>query len=439
MLKLKGLSLRVIFFSLFIPLTLAGCQYVEKFGLWPSKQSQAEITKNVIQQKLQAITTIYVQSLTGENQQEIKDVLFKEIEARGYKIVDILPDDEKNMGVLRMWVENYSLWENREKPVEVDLETDPDKKPKEILRRNALIGVNINLFDGETGTALIRERFSQPFQQIYVGKKDTERRPKEGKELLRLTKILTQKVMERFETSAEDTNFDLERGEAFGWVANEVHDYGDPRVMKGNDYASSGQYQKAKLMWKIVLFAPNNSEPEEVYLINRATAFYNLGQVYHTQGDYLFAAKMFSQANRLQQKLKYAQAWGDNMHAWLDAHLNPQRGIAPVIIEKKVIVQVVKAKPPLIQTLESNNKLLLDAKQLWPLEPKINELKEQDLNGLEKPDANLYPKSQLKLSVPDPMPLKMAPKKKVEAEKEAMPAPQVKAGNQLIQPQESGL
>ncbi len=436
MLKQKGLNLRVIFFSLFIPLTLAGCQYVEKFGLWQGKQSQAELTKNVIQEKLQAITTIYVQSLTGENQKEIKDVLFKEIEARGYKIVDILPDDEKNMGVLRMWVENYSLWENQEKPKEAPLDLDLEEKPKEILRRNALIGVKIDLFDGETGTALIRERFSQPFQQIYVGKKDTERRPKEDKELLRLTKILTQKVMERFETSAEQSEFDLERGEAFGWVADEMHDYGDPRVMKGNDYATAGQYQKAKLMWKIVLFSPNDEEPEEVYLVNRATAFYNLGQVYHTQGDYLFAAKMFSQANRLRQKLKYAQAWGDNMHAWLDAHLNPQRGIAPVLIEKKEIVQVVKAKPPLIQTLESNKNLLLDAKQLWPLEAKINELKEKDLNGLEKPEPNLYPKSQLKLSEPDPMPLKMAPPKKLMMQKDA---PTVELSNQLIQPQESGL
>ena len=435
--KQKTLQFRVLFLSLLFPLMLSGCQYMEKIGLWGSGQSQEELTKNIIQEKLQAIETIYVQSLTGENQNEIKDVLFKEIENRGYKIVDVLPDDEKNMGVLRMWVEDYSLWENHEIPPEVDLAVELEDKPKQILRRNALIGVKIDLFDGETGTALIRERFSQPFQQIYVGKKDTERRPKEGKELLRLTKILTQKVMERFETSAEDQSFDLERGEAYGWVADEMHDYGDPRVMKGNDYARAGQFQKAKLMWKIVLFSPNDMEPETVYLVNRSTAFYNLGQVYHKQGDYLFAAKMFSQANRLRQKLKYAQAWGDNMHAWLDAHLNPQRGIAPVLIEKKEIVKIVKAKPPLIQTLENNKNLLLDAKQLWPLVPKINELKEKDLNGLEKPKAGLYPKSQQQLSEPDPMPLKMAPPK--TRPQQAQPIEATGNNMQLIQPSESSL
>lgn len=432
-------------------LALSGCQTLQKrldqFMFWRSPANAEEQALGVIQDKLSEIKVIYIQSLTGENQEEIKEVLFKEIAAQGYELVDILPDETQEMGVLRMRVENYSIWENEEIPDAVKAGLSEEELANlKILRRNALVAVKIDLFDGETGTPLIRERFSQPFQQIYVGAKDIETRPKNSLELLRLTRILTAKVMRRFQAQeAKQANLELERGENYGWFADEVHDQGDHRLMKGIAFAETGDYEKAILVWKIVLFAPRTQEPDEIYLKNRASAFYNLGQVYHRMGDYLYAAKMFSQANRLQQKLKYAQAWGDNVHAWIDAHKDPNRGAKPLVLRKPEVVVAVQEekKPNLVEELEKNQNLLLDAKQLWPLEPLVTNLDDPELHGIGKPSPRLYPDYQKDLSQPERVkvyPLSQQLPKQLPNEKpQAAPSPMEGAapqeGMKLIQPQ----
>jgi len=432
---------------LLLALGLSGCQVLQKhlddLMFWQKPANSEEQALGVIQEKLSEIKVIYIQSLTGENQEEIKEVLFKEIANQGYELVDILPDETEEMGVLRMKVENYSIWENEELPEAVRSGlTEEELANLKILRRNALVAVKIDLFDGETGTPLIRERFSQPFQQIYVGPKDIENRPKNSLELLRLTRILTAKVMTRFQTVEEkQRSLDLERGENYGWFADEVHDQGDHRLMKGIAFAEAGDYEKAILVWKIVLFAPRTEEPDEIYLKNRASAFYNLGQVYHRMGDYLYAAKMFSQANRLQQKLKYAQAWGDNVHAWIDAHKDPNRGMKPLVLKKQEVVVAVKeeAKPNPVEELEKNQNLLLDAKQLWPLEPLVTNLDEPELHGIKKPSAQLYPDYQKDLAQPERVKVFQKPPQQQPQPPDAAPARPVgaapKAGMKLIQPE----
>ncbi|MDT8445556.1 MAG: tetratricopeptide repeat protein [bacterium] len=344
--------------------------------------------------KLQRIDRIYVQSFTGENLSEVRKGLFAALEQQShYEVVEILPDDMESTAVLRIKVEDYNIWDSEEKfdlpKAELYAEEARKLLPRQIVRRNALVGVSLSLFDAQTGMPLVRGIYSQPFQQIYVGD-DIAKMPKAPREMQRLTTILITKILNAFNAKETDlfgkNDLDLERGTSWGWFADEIHDPGDRRIMKGIKLAEVGEIEQAVGLFKLVLYAPDRTEPQEIYRSNRASAYYNLGILYQSQGDHLFAAKMFSQANRLVQKLKYAQAWGDNMHAWIDQKSDSQRNqeIEVVLPEPKDVQDPPKKRPDVIQILESNPNLLLNAQDLWPLEPSIKNAEPGQLNGTQR-------------------------------------------------------
>src|SRR3989339_1405521 len=136
--------------------------------------AQKRKIQEYIQAKLSNIRTIYVQSFTGENLDEVRKGLYAAIKGQGkYKVEEILPDHIEGMAVLRIKVEDFSIWDNEERFEVPDLDqyTEETKLllPEKIVRRNALVGVRLALFDAQTGMPLVRGRYSQPFQQIYVG------------------------------------------------------------------------------------------------------------------------------------------------------------------------------------------------------------------------------------------------------------------------------
>ncbi len=430
--RMKRLPLQSVSI-LFIPLLLwlSACESLNPLTFWQA-QPVKKLTESQIQEKIAEIKTIYIQSLTGNNQKEIKKMLFGQLSKQGYHLVDILPDSTEGLGVLRMKVEDFTLWENEEYPKEALSLPEAEKIKQRIIRRNILVGLRLDLFDGETGLPLIRDKFSQPFQQIYVGLRQIEARPKKNKELLRLTQILTHKILSRFAGNGEEEKkLELERGEGYGWLAEEVHDTGDYRLLKGNALAQNGEYEKAIMLYRIVLFSPREKEPEEVYIKNRGAAFFNLGQVYHHLGDYLYAAKMYSQANRLQQKLTYAQSWGDNMHAWLESHKQKSKPKAPQRAKKKKLPPPPPPPESKLVKIQKNEALLLDPTKLWPLEPLIKRAEKSDLNGIDPPKASLYPQNQgAKKATPQPQAEPPPP----PPQPEPKPKPKLGGGMQLIQP-----
>ncbi|OGG97594.1 MAG: hypothetical protein A2508_07860 [Candidatus Lambdaproteobacteria bacterium RIFOXYD12_FULL_49_8] len=356
-----------------------------------------KLLREYVRNKLNGINTIFVQSFTGENLNEVRTGLYASIREQGkYQIVEILPDSPVKLAVLRIKVEDFSIWDIEEKLDSQDLKqlSEEERKliPERIVRRNALIGVRLALFDAETGLALVRGRYSQPFQQIYVGQ-DATRMPSESKEMSRLTEILITKILNAFEAKEDDLfgSLPLERGTNWGWYADFINDAGDRRIVKGNEMAQIGQVENAISLWRLVLYGPDTDEPASIYRVNRASAFFNLGVAYNQQQDYLFAAKMFSQANRLSQKLLYAQAWGDNMHAWLDQKNRKTTDEEAQITLPEPPVEVKKSQkqPDFIELLEGNENLLLKAQDLWPLEPIIKNANPQDLNGTKRSKLDL--------------------------------------------------
>lgn len=330
------------------------------------------------------IKRIYIQSFTGQNIREVQEVFWESVaEQDVFTFVELLPDDYINLKILRIEVVDYAIWENDEKITMSDPYLKAIDTTDDVLkRRNAIVSLRISLFDAESGTLLIRKTYSQPFQQIYIGTEAISSMPDQQLELRRLMKILIFRIFADFyQVQHKVTELDLEDGFGYDWFSLHVHNIGYKRLKKGIRLAMAGDYDQAIWVWKLVLFKPENEEPLEIYRKNRASAYYNLGVVYDRKDEWLQAASMFSKANRLIQKLKYAQAWGNTMQDWLDEQKKSTSDYVDLtsLKERKKGVKVLdqdKAKTiqkeeeeDFLLSIEKNEQFLLKARELWPLEP----------------------------------------------------------------------
>ncbi|MDH3382352.1 MAG: hypothetical protein OEL54_06570, partial [Flavobacteriaceae bacterium] len=316
---------RVRFLLKLFPLVFFLATYQESFAV--NGDSDRDILKS--------LDTIYVQSITGQKKDEFRNIFYKSLEKFGnIKVVELLPDNFANLGIMRLKIMDFQVWEVKE-PIIKALSSDyatiynqqlmlrnmdtlkfksafPDFGGKlvegALIRRNALISVKISLFDGISGKPLLIKTFSQPFQQIYITPKSINERPSKNDEMSRVTNLLLIKILEAFNPPQNKfETLNLEEGEGEDWISKNIYDFGNNRIKKGNRYALNGDIENAIWIWKLILFSPEGKEFDDIYIRNKASAYYNLGRVFHLQEDWWFAAKMFSQANRLNQKLKYAQ------------------------------------------------------------------------------------------------------------------------------------
>lgn len=379
-------KLRILLPVLFglVLISASSCQYIP-FNI-PFLNNRPDLVKPSpdVQKKESRIRKIYIQNFSGQKVKEVQEIFFHAAKEQSqFTFMELLPDDLSDLGVLRIDVTDYNIWETDEKI------SDPNSYPTGTLkagdpikRRNAIVSMNVRLFDAQSGDRLVSRRFSQPFQQIYIGREKIEERPDSSIELDRLTKMLIFNMLDSF-LSAEEKIVELtyEEGISHDWFAKKIHDFGNRRIRKGIRYAKAGELDEAIWIWKIYLFAPDKGEPEAVYYQNRAAAYYNLGIAYQLKDEWWQAAEMFSAANRIQQKLKYAQAWGNNMQIWLEEQRSPRpkQEEAPAV---KAVVEKVDLKaekrPPAVVKLEDNSQLLLKPRILWPLDPYLKQQERLD-------------------------------------------------------------
>ncbi len=360
----------------------SGCQF---FSSAESLTSDETAVESPDQLKIQKI---YIQSFTGQNVKDVQEVFFETAgEQNLFTFVELLPDDYTDLKIMRLNVTDFSIWETTEKlDLNLNNRGNAPNVPGQVLRRNALVSFRVSLYEAETGKLLLRKPYSQPFQQIYVGREEIEKMPEKPLELKRLTKTLVYNLLTDFyQAKVEPLEMELEIGYGYDWISRAIYNFGNSRIKKGNRFADIGEYDKAIWLWQLVLFEPEDDEPLDIYKKNRASAYYNLGVVYHKLGDLLKAADMFSMANRMVQDFKYAQVWGNTMQAWLKAQKGSQDEIIEFLPEKtgpgekKEVVEmtpeVLEEEPvseaEIIKSMERNKQLLLKARELWPLEPAL--------------------------------------------------------------------
>ena len=355
---------------------LSGCQLLSFFDFFSDDAPGKKGSKDS-----KPVETIYVQSITGQRLDTVKQIFFQSIgEQKQFSFVELLPEKLNGVAVLRLDILDYAIWENEES---IEDETDEkDATPDTIIRRNANVRIKVSLFNAESGEPIIRSIFSQPFQQIYVEDETKQNRAEKELELHRLLNVLLFRILASiYQDQSANDMMEFESGRGYDLISQMVYNLGDQRLKKGIRLAESGEYDQAKWIWQIILYSPAEEEPKDIYIFNRASAYYNIGRLHQRENNWLEAAKMFSFANRLQQKRKYAHAWGESMQAWLEAKKQPAPKTAGKSEEmslaqkrKEIPEDQETGKPEMILDLEINKRLLLKAKELWPLDPDIKNL-----------------------------------------------------------------
>jgi tetratricopeptide (TPR) repeat protein len=330
-----------------------------------------------------ASATIYLQSFSGPNLKEVQEIFFETVrEQRRFRFLELLPNTVDDISVLRLEVRDYLIWENEELvPSYEENVLSLEESVDIVLRRNAIVSIRARLFHAETGKTILDTTISQPFQQIYVGDTAIATRPPRELELQRLTKMVIFRMLSAFENgdgATEDWSR-LEIGQGQGWISTTLFNLGNRRIKKGNRLAEAGDLRQAMLIWRLVLYQPSSDEPMPMLRTNRASAYFNLGLAFRHQREWEQAAAMFSKANRMVQKLTYAQSWGEAMQKWLEEQ---KQSTTTVDMQKQteskpqfeIRAPADVSYPDLIDNLEQNDHLLLNAGQLWPLEPAVRYL-----------------------------------------------------------------
>jgi tetratricopeptide (TPR) repeat protein len=373
--------------------------------------------------------TVYVQNFSGVQFKTVRIIFLDTLKRYSdYKVTEILPDDFKNLAIIRVHVTDYSFWENEENLIPSKVSVNSEEDDIDImLRRNVLVGMHITLFDAESGDIILRKQFTQAFQQIYIGADKVAARHSREEEVQRLIRRLIGEMLDILYSEKKVIDKDLRAGEGGTVFDRVLLNTGDSRLQKGINYALVGEYDQAILVWKIVVFTPKDDEPEEIYQRNRARAFYNMGQIYSLQNKPWLAAKMYSQANRIQQKLKYAQSWSDNMHVWLVNKEKKTKQKEDNSSRNMVLGSQQRLKHDQttdIKRIDENQDLLLNPRLLWPLEQKLKAKEKQESTTSPTSDGKETKKStESESSEPEPIrlkPMETEPVKLEPSEPEAM-------------------
>ncbi len=372
-----------------ILLSVSSCQYIPFNIPFFKKPPPEETSEGANHKKASKISRIYIQNFSGQKAKEVQDIFFSAAsEQKNFSFMELLPNDLTQLGVLRIDVIDYNIWEVDEKVSDMnDYPAGSIKAGDTIKRTNAIVSLKVNLFEAQTGLRLVTRQFSQPFQQIYIGEEAINNRPDSQIELDRLTKMLIFNMLDSFLSVEEEMSaIQYEKGLAFDWFAKKVRNFGNFRIRKGIRFAKAGKLDEAIWIWKIILFSPDKNMPEDVYLVNRASTYYNLGVAYQLKKEWWKAAEMFSSANRIRQKLKYAQAWGNSVQTWLETQRHPKpdkKSVSVVKTDIKPVELKDGPAPHTIRNFEDNNQLLLKPRVLWPLDPYLKRQQQQiDQNKL---------------------------------------------------------
>lgn len=377
----KAFSLPLFFLLLLASwLGLTSCNSSNSFQhVAPPDASQA---------KLEDLRLLYLYSFNGKKAEYLRPFFLEALENLGvFDITETEPDEKEETAGIIISIDDYFIDEKKEIYSDVDLignlPVPAFKHKRELIRRNAQIVGTIIIKQSVYGAEIFRKKFIQAYQQIYVDEETKENRPIPAVEMERLSKLAMTRVAQLLDYRSQNIVIPLEKGEKNYWGLFSVS---NPRIIKGINYARDNKLDDAMLLWKTVLFEeePNedaSDQAKELYKKNRVAAYYNIGQIYRAQEKWLDAAIMFSKANRLRQKIRYAQAWADCLTNWKFELLEKskkrerlQKG--HVFLEEKKIEQI--------------DELLLKRTKLWPFESfqEDQPLKTKTRNETERTNVN---------------------------------------------------
>ncbi len=333
--------------------------------------------------------TFYLQYLDGDVGNQVRSELLKLLRNE-YKlnVVEVLPASLEKVAVIRLHVQDFSIWETKEK-IKINLMHVKDKErwPSFIIRRNVLIRFQIEIYNAKERTLDSRTTYIRPFQQVYVQRTQETKIVSKKNELLRLSLLLMKNMI-----TSELFHISTKKNYSYAPVSFFAT---DRRLNRAMSLLNSGFASEAVWLWQLILYTPLQGEDSEDYLKAKRDAFYNLGIYLSKKNQWKVAIYMFAQANRLDPQVVYADLWGQATYQWLY-----QQKLAQVLAQEqaakekgttkketkstttskviakpkrkyKAIVPKLLPIPDNVLLLESLPSLLLQPKKLWTTEDTI--------------------------------------------------------------------
>lgn len=321
------------------------------------------------------IKTLYIESFKGKNAMETRAILESAVQLqRLYKIAGILPTKNlESVGILKIEITEASskdLEEDLADLTEKELQMfygesivslgDEKLNKGKLIRRNALISLKVVLSQAnDKKKILVNRTYTQPYQQIYRGETAIAKKKPLSLESDRLNHLVIAKFLRSINYKRTKTIIPFEfagkKKKSYFWP------FVESTIERGIRLAEGKNYIKAETIFTLLShrMGKNSKKSFEVISKEKAQIYYNLGVIKQLQQKWEGAALMFSKANRLQQKMKYAQAWADSIQRWKDLQQIKVKGTNLI----KPIQTIQKERIP---SIEDQDRLLLDKNKLWP-------------------------------------------------------------------------
>ncbi|MBL0691351.1 MAG: hypothetical protein JJV97_03380 [SAR324 cluster bacterium] len=324
--SVERVFLAIIWGIIFISIT--GCSYyLSKDRLYSHERGSI--------QRLSSFKYIYIDANKRDYNFPSRIDLAKSFRKQNYfRIISELPTDEKLLAltlVINSKVSFAKFWELNLDPL-AEVNGDPNKLESILLTAkikadddslypsivsNSLLKLRFKLSSAKDGIILLDTEKSLAFQQIYQGKEVVKDRPDGQQEFDRLVKLGFDRFAYQLNFNKKEEFIHLEAGLANSFIRKMIPFLnGEPTIMKGIRLAQGKNWLNALTTWLIVTYEPLEGVSDKTFLKNRASAFYNMGQVYAYHNLWESAVLMFSYANQSDSKVHYAQAWSDSVTAW---------------------------------------------------------------------------------------------------------------------------
>ena len=242
------------------------------------------------------INTVYVDQFKGEQSVLFSKILTHQINQQPLlKTLAVLPEkDDPNAAVLSVEVLRYAVHDTEEIIPQThialvehkELQDNPAglntikrvfefvEKPyqQRLINRTLDLEISFKIINAAGDKTLYLNAENASLKQSYRGEENILLIPDALDEMARLAQLLMQKFLDRINPEPQERIFALEKGSSpVPWTFG-ILDFGHPRIVRSNHFASGMRYDLALKGWNYVLFEPR-TYPE-------STRFFFTNQVF---------------------------------------------------------------------------------------------------------------------------------------------------------------
>jgi len=241
---------------------------------------------------LAEINSIYVDQFMGEQSVLFGKILTHEINQQPWlTYLPVFPENEEtNAAVLNVEVRRYAIHDEEEIRQQTQiilleheiLQDNPAglntiervfefvEKPynERLIQRTLDLEISFKITNPSGDKTLYLNVENASMKQSYIGEEKILLIPDSIDEMARLAQLLIQKFLNRINPEPQDSAVELEKGTSPVLWTFGLLDFGHPRIIRSNHFATGKRYDLALKGWNYVLFEPRTYPKSERFIFS---------------------------------------------------------------------------------------------------------------------------------------------------------------------------